>query len=524
MKTVTAFIVEAGIGKTRSDLFKKQLKNLGAKTCDSFDHEKVTHVIVDEKMNHERLSRILKLDATSINDKIKIVKSVWLSSCIRNKTYVDTKNFELIINSVIEIKNSPKIETDSCVKNETTDVATNKLSNKSIKIHTKLKTPAETEDGSGESDYKPSSDEEFLDDLERSSDHLKSTENKVLPKGSWICAQSSSGVQTKSNCNEHITEKLEEMANTYQSMNDKWRAVGYQKAIIALKKHPKEITSFDEAKSLNGVGRRLAEKIWEIAESGELRKLNELTSSEENQSMVLFTNIWGVGAQTARAWMMQGFRTFDDLREKTNLTKNQEIGLKYYEELMDRMPREEAALIEAVVKDAALTIQSGLIVTACGSYRRGKSTCGDVDILITHPDGKSHLHIYKELLHKLHDDGFLTDDLVSIESEGIHKKYLGVCRLPGENTKHRRLDIIVIPYNEYACALVYFTGSAHFNRSLRHLAGRMNMSLNEHALCTGVIRSRGTKLNAGTPLHTPTEKSVFDHLGIPFRLPEERDH
>lgn len=45
-----------------------------------------------------------------------------------------------------------------------------------------------------------------------------------------------------------------------------------------------------------------------------------------------------------------------------------------------------------------------------------------------------------------------------------------------------------MPYEEYGCALVYFTGSAHFNRSLRHLCKKQNMSLNEHALKIGVVR------------------------------------
>jgi len=46
---------------------------------------------------------------------------------------------------------------------------------------------------------------------------------------------------------------------------------------------------------LRGVGHRLAEKIWEIVESGQLRKLDELTSLEETKALELFTNVWGAG-------------------------------------------------------------------------------------------------------------------------------------------------------------------------------------------------------------------------------------
>lgn len=57
------------------------------------------------------------------------------------------------------------------------------------------------------------------------------------------------------------------------------------------------------------------------------------------------------------------------------------------------------------VKEAAESLQDGIIAQACGSYRRGKPTCGDVDVLITHPDGKSHKGIFHKLLVKLKESG-----------------------------------------------------------------------------------------------------------------------
>lgn len=54
-------------------------------------------------------------------------------------------------------------------------------------------------------------------------------------------------------------------------------------------------------------------------------------------------------ASIFRAYWFQGFRTLDDLRTKAKLTHQQKIGLKHYEDILDRMPRTEAAAIEQVV-------------------------------------------------------------------------------------------------------------------------------------------------------------------------------
>ncbi|XP_018890729.2 DNA polymerase lambda isoform X4 [Gorilla gorilla gorilla] len=277
-----------------------------------------------------------------------------------------------------------------------------------------------------------------------------------------------------------------------------------------------------EACSIPGIGKRMAEKIIEILESGHLRKLDHI--SESVPVLELFSNIWGAGTKTAQMWYQQGFRSLEDIHSQASLTTQQAIGLKHYSDFLERMPREEATEIEQTVQKAAQAFNSGLLCVACGSYRRGKATCGDVDVLITHPDGRSHRGIFSRLLDSLRQQGFLTDDLVSQEENGQQQKYLGVCRLPGPEWRHRRLDIIVVPYSEFACALLYFTGSAHFNRSMRALAKTKGMSLSEHALSTAVVRNtHGCKVGSGRVLPTPTEKDVFRLLGLPYREPAERD-
>lgn len=57
------------------------------------------------------------------------------------------------------------------------------------------------------------------------------------------------------------------------------------------------------------------------------------------------------------------------------------------------------------VRQAALALKPGLVCVACGSYRRGKATCGDVDVLVTHPDGQSHRGLFSKLLDSLHESG-----------------------------------------------------------------------------------------------------------------------
>ena len=529
---ISAVIVDVGLGKTRTAILAKQLERHGGKQIKNLDSA-TTHVIVDKKMKLERVKKYLGVK--DIPDEVKVVDSDWLSNCLSEGNLVEIEHY--ILSKVCQdskIKSTQNLSSNETFNVEqTSELVAGDLGPSGSKRDVETGTTHEIKSAVQGSPSKKTSlktqvtsaddDSDYADSGDEGSKSGKSpviTPNVSPEKLSknLVCAQASTSNQQ--NHNQFITEKLQILATSYVNSKDQWRALGYKKAIASVKNYHKKLETWEECSSLPFVGERLAKKIWEIVETGHLRRLDHVDPKQE--AINLFAGVWGAGPTTAEAWVSQGLKTLEDLKNHGKLTRQQEIGLKYYDEFLERMPREEAGQIEEVVKNAALEINPGLEAFACGSYRRGKPTCGDVDVIVSHPDGKSHEGVMTKLLDSLKSSGFLTDDLTFAEN-GEHRKYLGVCKLPGENTKHRRLDIIVVPYNEWACSLLYFTGSDYFNRSMRLLAKNNGMSLSEHSLNTGVVRKGGEKIFEGTPLPVFSEKDVFDYLGLEYREPHERD-
>ncbi|KJE89724.1 polymerase [Capsaspora owczarzaki ATCC 30864] len=414
------------------------------------------------------------------------------------------------------------------------------------------------------------------------------------------------------NHNKQVTDIFEMLEGDYRAQKDTWRAMGYQKAITALKHHHKPIESFAEALALPNVGERLAKKVWEIVSTGHLRRLDD---RDPRLKVILeMSQVYGVGPTTAQKLYAKGIHSMDQLRaQASQLPPIMQIGVKHYDDLLKKIPRAEVTLIGTKVYHFAKQINSGVLVAICGSYRRGKDTCGDVDILLSHPDGRAHTDIYNRLIPILKRDGLLTDHL-SEGHDGTQHKYMGICRVtehdwdvfgemavaaascaaftatttshmmpdfsmtigssqssssslpsasgtldsdenppsaaaatiaPGLPTSalpisstagrvpdgrpvpftnfHRRIDLIAVPLKEWGTALLYFTGSGYFNRSMRLLARKRHMSLSQHSLNVGVKRLRAEKLTEGEPLLTPTEHSVFEALGLPYLAPHERN-
>lgn len=80
--------------------------------------------------------------------------------------------------------------------------------------------------------------------------------------------------------------------------------------------------------------------------------------------------------------------TIEDVRRRLagktlSLERNQLVGVECYEDILEEMPRDEAARIGQIIEKHTLSIYGEAEVRIMGSYRRGKQTCGDVDVHIT---------------------------------------------------------------------------------------------------------------------------------------------
>ncbi|CAE6359952.1 unnamed protein product, partial [Rhizoctonia solani] len=221
-------------------------------------------------------------------------------------------------------------------------------------------------------------------------------------------------------------------------------------------------------------------KINEFIATGRVAKIAAQTT-EDLAVTRIFQGIYGVGPQTAHSWYVRGLRTLADIRNRVDgivLSPAQELGLQYYADLQRRMPRSEAAEIFQRIKAIALQLDPMLDIEIMGSFRRQQLLSHDLAV----PD----------------------------DENDLEAKYMGLCQLHSD-TLMRRIDILTIPCEQWGSALLYF-----FNRSMRLLARKSGMSLNQRGLFQGVVRDPKTqrKTNNGILIASRTEREIFDRLGV----------
>eukprot|EP01063_Lacrimia_lanifica_P015796 TRINITY_DN22463_c0_g1_i1.p1 TRINITY_DN22463_c0_g1~~TRINITY_DN22463_c0_g1_i1.p1 ORF type:complete len:372 (+),score=116.02 TRINITY_DN22463_c0_g1_i1:58-1173(+) len=342
------------------------------------------------------------------------------------------------------------------------------------------------------------------------------------------------------NHNEELCRLLLEMGKMEKAGGQlfKWKA--YRTAADSLAALDHRVKSGAEARALPGIGAKIAAKIEQILETGQLRQLEEKKDDPIVKALATFTGVSGIGPVNARKYVDKGYRTLDDiLQAKEPLTEHQRIGIKHYDDLLVKIPREEVTALGAVVRAAAQAIDVRLLVSTCGSHRRGLAELGDVDCLLTHPkssstSGENYVYLRK-LTAALQAQGVVID----VISEGL-TKMMGVCRLPDGSTpphdaaaepaakrqkrgpapahRARRIDIRWVAADCFPTALLYFTGSAVFNATLRAHALQQGYSLSEY----GLHRVAPGGKAKGERVPVASERAVFETLNVKYVAPHER--
>jgi DNA polymerase IV len=326
------------------------------------------------------------------------------------------------------------------------------------------------------------------------------------------------------NPNKRTIDVLQQMLDYYTRTDDQWRMLAYRKGISALRRQPKKIVTRAQAIAIPGIGPRLADKIEEIVVTNRLRRLENANTTPEDLILQEFLGIYGAGIVQASRWLAQGYRSLEDLKTKASLSPQQRIGIDRYYDFSQRIPREEVETHGEIVRKAVQKVDQGMQVIISGSYRRGAADSGDIDLLITKADAtieQIRTLMIDVVVPKLFKQGFLQIGL-AVTSRVDGSKWHGASLVPGSHV-WRRIDLLFVPGSEIGAALIYFTGSDIFNRSMRLLASKKGMRLNQRGLYTDVLRGpQRVKLNPGRLLEGRDERRIFEILGVPWRPPEHR--
>jgi len=223
-----------------------------------------------------------------------------------------------------------------------------------------------------------------------------------------------------------------------------------------------------------------------------------------------FMQIWGVGSAKANEWYNKGRRDIEDLASE-KLSNQQKVGIRYLEELQQKIPRAEVTEIANAVEKVLKKKYPNVELCFCGSYRRGAKESGDIDVLISFTDEEKPRGMMRGVVDTLMKAGIVTDDPVLGSV-----KFMGIAKAPSSDI-HRRIDIRYIPYESWAAGMLYFTGPKEFNVHMRIMAIQQGYKLNEHGLFFLGGPGEEEKL-----IPAATEKDIFDALGIPYVKPEDR--
>jgi DNA polymerase (family 10) len=312
--------------------------------------------------------------------------------------------------------------------------------------------------------------------------------------------------------NEDLAAAFDEMADLLAlRAENPFRINAYRRASQVVRALPEELqlkiaAGFDPD-TLPGIGADLATKIRSFVKTGELPGLASLRRSVPAGLRDIMA-VQGIGPKRVRVlYEALGVRDVKTLRAalaKHQVREVRGFGAKMEERLtqaVEELERRGRRLLRSVAAQYASSLEAYLRalprvirVDVAGSFRRGRETVGDLDLLVC---ADQPLDIGIALVNY--------DETATLLAHGP-------TRSAAVLKSGLQVDVRVVPPESYGAALYYFTGSKAHNVHARRLALARKLKINEY----GVFRGR--KRIAGD-----TEASVFAAIGLPYIEPELRE-
>ena len=318
-------------------------------------------------------------------------------------------------------------------------------------------------------------------------------------------------INNMSNTNKRLNEKfieiMEKLADIMLKQGEPFRARAYQKAQETIMAYPGDIMSPNDLKGKPGIGDTIMEKLNEYVSTGTLKVLER----EKENPVNIIGEVYGIGPKKATELVEKGITTIEELRKRQNdvLNETQKVGLKYYEDILQRIPRSEIDQYADVFKDSFDKVKtSDSAFEIVGSYRRGAQSSGDIDVIITSKSPSVFTHFVDNLI----SSGIILEVL----SRGP-SKCLVITKISSSKYA-RRVDFLYTSKEEYPFSVLYFTGSKIFNTVMRHQALTMGLTMNEH----GLYKIEGKKKGGKVEYVFKSEKDIFDYLHMEYKSPVER--
>lgn len=321
--------------------------------------------------------------------------------------------------------------------------------------------------------------------------------------------------------NQDVADQLSLVFQLMQLAGEnRFKAIAFDKASQTISGLDDDINDYINNKTLTdikGIGKSIAQDIYLFAETGSMPVLEAL-QEKVPVGLIKWLDISGLGPKNILKIHEQfGITEIEELKElieSGELAKLPGLGgksaekiaksIEWMEKFDERCRLDEATNIAEVIFESLKDLEGVQKIEVAGSLRRAKETIGDIDILIA---------ANEESIPKLFEVFTTHERVTEILGKGDTKSSV-------RTKEGRQVDLRIVKPENFAAALMYFTGSKEHNVVMRSRARDRGMSLNEYGLYD-LFENGETNWEAPHPFEE--EADIYKLLDLNWVPPELRE-